>query len=985
MRAANTRPTLAFAITLAVILGASGTYGCFGGRSLTDPSSGNPGTGFRPPTSQIAQVTLSPSSISGRPGDSTTITATLKDSSGAVVTDSAVDWSSTDSSVATVSASGRVRLWHKGRSWIHIRVGGASDSVPTTVTNPVLATIQLSPTSISGVPGTSTQIAAVLEDSTGAPMTPPPTLNWTSSNSSIASVSASGLVSLSKQGNATITASASGVSSTVAVAVSAPPVGPVASIALSPGAITGIPGNTAQMSAVLTDASGNIVTGVTVSWSSSNTAVATVSSGGLVALVKQGAATIKASAGGVSATIGATVNAAPVASIALSPASITGVAGNTMQVSAVLKDASGNTVAGQTVSWASSDATIANVSSSGLVTLKKQGSTTITASDGSISATVAVTVNATPVAAIALSPTTVTGVPGNTAQLSAVPEDASGNAMSGVSLTWTSSNTAIATVSSGTVTLVKQGTATITVAGAGVVATAAVTVNAPAVAAITLSPASVTGVPGNTKQLAAAAQDASGNAISGATVTWSSSSPATATVSSSGLVTLVKPGTATITAASGTVTATAAVTVNAPAVAAIALSPASVTGVPGNSKQLTATAQDASGNTMSGATVTWSSSSSATATVSSSGMVTLVKQGTATITAASGSVTATAAVTVNAAAPPAVASVSVAPATTSVVAGKSVQLAVTAKDASGNVITGAAITWSSSSTGVATVSGTGLVQALAAGTVIISATSGGHVATANVTVTAASSGGAGSGSANEPAGMSAQYSTGAISSFAQTGMTMISPATWSAPYQNGEAANLGTVPDGTGLRVTYPPTLPGGYSPVRFMTSGFANQGTGWLYIRMKIRFSPNWTTNGNVDVKLAEPHTLYEDNENDNIDAWVTGSQSVLITGLQGPSADRNLQPNTGAGVITGGAWHTMELLYGPESTSGAGNGTYQAWVDGVQVANYSNVNWLAAGETPGWHELLFDPCYGGGTSNPPSSSPNIYWDFDQLYISTK
>jgi hypothetical protein len=364
--------------------------------------------------------------------------------------------------------------------------------------------------------------------------------------------------------------------------------------------------------------------------------------------------------------------------------------------------------------------------------------------------------------------------------------------------------------------------------------------------------------------------------------------------------------------------------------------------------------------------------------------VTLVKQGTATITAASGSVTATAAVTVNAAAPPAVASVTVSPATAGVTVGQSVQLTAAAKDASGSVITGAAITWSSSSAGVATVSGTGLVQALAAGTVIISATSGGHVATANVTVSAASAGGGTSGSANEPSGMSAQYNTGAITSFAQTGMTMISPSTWTSPYENGEAANLSPV-SGGGLRVTYPSTLPGGYSPVRFMTPGFANQGTGWLYIRMQIRFSPNWTTNGNVDVKLAEPHTLYEGDENDNIDAWVTGSQSVLITGTQGPGADHNLMPNVGAGVITGGAWHTIELLYGPESKSGAGNGTYQAWVDGTQVTNMSNVNWLAAGETPGWHELLFDPCYGGGNAHPPSSSPGIYWDFNQLYIATK
>jgi uncharacterized protein YjdB len=566
MRAANTRPTLALMVALAGILGGFGTYGCFSGRSLTDPGNSNPGTGFRPPTSQVAAVVLSPSSIAGKPGDSTQITATLKDSSGAVVTDSAVAWSSTDSSVATVSANGRVKLWHKGRSWISIRVGGLTDSVPTTVAPQVLATIQLSPASISGATGSTTQITAVLTDSTGAVMTTPPTLSWTSSNSSVASVSSSGLVTLSKAGTATITASASGVSATVGVTATKAPPGPVASITLSPTAITGVPGNTTQISAALSDANGNAVTGVVLAWSSSNTGVATVSSNGLVTLVKQGTATISASTGSVAATIGATVSAAPVASLALSPASVTGVPGNTTQASAVAKDASGNTVSGQTVSWSSGDATVANVSSSGLITLKKQGSTTVTASDGSITASVTVTVNAPPVAAIALSPTTVTGVPGNTSTLSAVPEDASGNTVSGVTLAWSSSNTAVATVSAGTVTLVKQGTATITVSGSGVSATASVTVNAPApptVASVVVTPSSISLSVGKTSQLSATAMDASGNAMSGAAISWSSSNTGKATVSGTGVVQAIVAGTVIMTATSGGHAATATVQVMA--------------------------------------------------------------------------------------------------------------------------------------------------------------------------------------------------------------------------------------------------------------------------------------------------------------------------------------------------------------------------------------------------------------------------------------
>ena len=238
--------------------------------------------------------------------------------------------------------------------------------------------------------------------------------------------------------------------------------------------------------------------------------------------------------------------------------------GNTTQMSAVLKDASGNTVTGQSVSWTSADATVANVSSSGLITLKKQGSTTVTAADGSITASVTVTVTAPPVAAIALSPTTVTGVPGNTSTLSAVPEDASGNTVSGVTLAWSSSNTAVATVSAGTVTLVKQGTATITVSGSGVSATASVTVNAPAppaVASVVVTPSSISLGVGKTSQLTATAMDASGNAMSGAAISWSSSNTGMATVSGTGVVQAIVAGTAIMTATSGGHVATATVQV----------------------------------------------------------------------------------------------------------------------------------------------------------------------------------------------------------------------------------------------------------------------------------------------------------------------------------------------------------------------------------------------------------------------------------------
>jgi hypothetical protein len=242
---------------------------------------------------------------------------------------------------------------------------------------------------------------------------------------------------------------------------------------------------------------------------------------------------------------------------------------------------------------------------------------------------------------------------------------------------------------------------------------------------------------------------------------------------------------------------------------------------------------------------------------------------------------------------------------------------------------------------------------------------------------------------NEPPGMVTQINTGPITSTAV--FTVFSPMT---PSSLGDwTGNLATVPGETGLRVTYPPTLPGGNSPARW-GHGIPSAGTGWYYQRMKVRFSPNWTMAGNVDVKLCEPRTQQTGsgsgpNENDVIAAHDFATQSThafLFVALQGPNGHfRNLteQPRyVRSANLSDGRWHLVEVLFAPESVPGAGNGTYTAWVDGIRVAQYTDVLWLASGNQAGWRYLMFDPTYGGGRRSPPSA---LYWDFDQLYVSTK
>src|SRR5207247_2196585 len=94
---------------------------------------------------------------------------------------------------------------------------------------------------------------------------------------------------------------------TGSTAASAP--APVASAGVSPATLSQIPGATQQLVATLKDASGNVLTGRTITWTSSNEAVATVSTGGLETAVAAGSATITAASGGITGTVSVNVTA----------------------------------------------------------------------------------------------------------------------------------------------------------------------------------------------------------------------------------------------------------------------------------------------------------------------------------------------------------------------------------------------------------------------------------------------------------------------------------------------------------------------------------------------------------------------------------------------------------------------------------------------------------------------------------------------------
>ena len=363
---------------------------------------------------------------------------------------------------------------------------------------------------------------------------------------------------------------------------------PVASVSVSPPSASVLVGGTVSLVATTLDSAGGVLTGRAVTWSSSNTGIATVNGSGVVTALAPGSSTMTATSEGKSGTASVAVSSVPVASVTVAPATASPPVGQTVQLTATPQDASGNPLSGRVITWSSSSTTVATVSGSGLVTARAAGSATITATSEGQSGTAAITVPApAPVASVSVSPASATLQIGQTVQLTATPKDANGNPLTGRTITWGSSNTAVATVTgSGLVTGVVAGSATITATSEGQSGTAAITVPAPApVASVSVNPASASVQVGQTVQLVATPKDASGNPLTGRTVTWGSSNTAVATVTASGLVTGLVVGSATITATSEGQSASSAITVTAPAAGNIYYT--ATTGLDGNAGTLT--------------------------------------------------------------------------------------------------------------------------------------------------------------------------------------------------------------------------------------------------------------------------------------------------------------------------------------------------------------------------------------------------------------
>jgi uncharacterized protein YjdB len=565
-------------------------------------------------------------------------------------------------------------------------------------------------------------------------------VQWSSSDSNVASIDHAGVVTALVSGSVTITAQTGTAQATANLKVTTA-AADLVSITLSPAASSMPVHSNQQFTATgsYNDGSSSDLTTV-VSWGSSSSATATVSPTGLVTSLAAGATTISANFAGVSQSTSLTVTAPAIASIAVTPVGLTlGIGINQQFVAtATYTDGTSADLSGG-VSWSSSSTSVATVDSSGVAKTLLAGSTTITATLGSFTDSSVLTVVAAHLVSISLSPETQSIALGTTQQFSAVGNFDDGSTQLLPSVTWTSSSTTVATMdSTGMATSVGTGIATIMATSSSVSGTASLTVTGASLVSIAVTPANSIMAVGVTKPFTATGtfSDSSTQDISASAV-WTSSNPSAVVVNNQGVVTSLATGNTTIKAGFGSVSGSTGLTVSTAHLVSISISPANPRIAARTSIKFTATGTFSDGSVSSNlAGLRWKSSKPNLASIRGSGLAHGKKSGSVTISASSSGVTGTTTLTVGTGT---LQSLAITPATVTANAGGTQQFTATGtfSDGSSQDIT-LNSHWSSSSASIATIANApsvaGLAQCVAAGTSAIGANSGGTTGSAVLNV-----------------------------------------------------------------------------------------------------------------------------------------------------------------------------------------------------------------------------------------------------------
>lgn len=558
-------------------------------------------------------------------------------------------------------------------------------------------------------------------------------VKWTSSNKNVATVE-KGEVKAVGVGTATITASLAGKSDTVKVTVN----NPLTGITLDKTTLALEKNQSATLKVKYNPE--DTTDSKTVKWESSDSTVAKVDQNGKVTAIKDGSATIKATVGKFTAECAVTVKRVPLTGISLDKTALELSKGQSSEALKVIYIPA-DTTDDKTVTWSSADEKIATVKN-GVVTAKATGTTKITATVGTHKAECTVTVNAK-LTGIKVTPDKVTVEKGQKANLNVtyLPADTTDEK----AVTWKSENESVATVDeNGVVTAVAGGkTKVIATAKANNKITAVCEVKVPIhTESIALNKTEITDLlKGKTEKLEVSFIPS--NTEDSREVKWTSSAADIAVVDANGTVKALKEGTATITATTvdGKHTASCTVTVKEIHLTDVKLdemkNPSELFKGEKHQIKIGLNPIDTTDNVI----YTFASSDEKVVSVDKNGMVTALKNGKATITITVKTTntdfekTLTYDITVEEIP---LESIEIKGDVTSLEEGKTTKLNVVFNPT--NTTDDKTVVWSSSDTKVATVDANGVVKAVKAGNVKITAKVGDKTAEYALKVTAKANG-----------------------------------------------------------------------------------------------------------------------------------------------------------------------------------------------------------------------------------------------------
>ena len=707
------------------------------------PACSTKNSSVKTPTLTSIQVTLSSPSVAAGLPDQLTATGEYSDGTSKDLTAS-VAWTSSDMNVATiVSGTGAVTTLTQGSAKITGTLSGVSGSVTLTVNAPTITKLAVSSTSASIARGTTVQFTATATLTTGTTENATGLVTWSSSNPSVASVNVNGAQGLTMgvtAGTATITATANGVSAGANLTVTS---ATLTSINVTPVNAL-IPLGTVQQftaTGTFSDTTTQDITG-TVAWTSVPPSVASITVSGLATGKDLGSVTITAASGTISNSVSATVNAADLSSIAVLPATPTIAQNTTEQFSAIgtFDDGSTHNLTAQ-VTWNSSNPAVASIGSTNPIAMGiSQGTTTIKATLGGISGSTTLDVTNATIVSISVTPTGRTIAP--TTELSFTATGTFSDSSTQVittDATWTSSDTAVATVGAeGGATAVAAGTTNIMAAFGGQSGSSLLTVSSVTLKSIAVAPPTAVLAPASTLSYTATGTFSDGSTANVTDiVTWSSSATNVASISSFGQVTGQSAGTATIKAQQGSVSGTAALVVESSALSFVTVTPATATVAEQTATQFSAVGTFGDGSTQNlTSSVSWTSSPASVATVSNAsptkGLAAGVAPGAATITALFAGQSGSAMLTVTNAT---LSTITVAPNGADISLGGTQQFTATGNFSDGSTedLT-AQVTWTSSEVSVATITAGGLASTAGKGNTTITAKMNGVSGTASLTV-----------------------------------------------------------------------------------------------------------------------------------------------------------------------------------------------------------------------------------------------------------